>query len=455
VIFEPIRVGGIEFRNRILRSSIGGKTAFYNGTVGPAWTNFEKRFAATGVAGIVSATLSVNSRRWAPIEYPMISDDGAIAPLKEAVAEIKALGPRYIIQIGDPGSHTQMGLFPEAEDGASSATHFDLLYGYRSLAKAMSTEDIGETVENFARAAKRVRDAGADGIEVTASKGYLIHQFLNPGINRRRDAYGGSLEKRFRFLREVIEAVRGEVGRDFLLGVRLSAADHNLKPLNLRLPPAWPLRAWLFGNRLEDTLYFARELETLGVDYLHVSSGYGFINPHEVPGGFPFDELRIFFNHTRHLSGKAWARATLFNLMPRFLGRRLMGVGWSVRPGSIAASARLLRQVVSIPVIANGGFQQRSLIEGVLADGTCDMVSIARPLLANPDLLRRFQQGHELPERPCTFCNRCTVRTAVMPLGCYDPKRFRSQDEMERQILEWSGGPAIPAGAPVEPLAAV
>jgi 2,4-dienoyl-CoA reductase-like NADH-dependent reductase (Old Yellow Enzyme family) len=89
-------------------------------------------------------------------------------------------------------------------------------------------------------------------------------------------------------------------------------------------------------------------------------------------------------------------------------------------------------------VIANGGFQQRSFIEQALASGSCDLVAMARPLLANVDLLEQFRAGRETPERPCTFCNRCAIRTTIGPLGCYEPRRFDSQEEMEAQILEWS-----------------
>ena len=92
-------------------------------------------------------------------------------------------------------------------------------------------------------------------------------------------------------------------------------------------------------------------------------------------------------------------------------------------------------------MIANGGFQRRSLVEHALTDAGCDLVSMARPLLANPDLPELFRAGREMPDRPCTFCNRCAVRTTVSPLGCYDPTRFGSRDEMEAQILAWMSPP--------------
>lgn len=435
-IFEPLRINGVEFSNRLVRSSIGGRFAYYDGSVNPAWARFERRFAEAGVAAIVSATLTVDDRRWSPIEYPKISDDRFVRPIAECVKAVQALGCRYIVQIGDPGYHTQASLFPEEEDGLSASSGFDLLYGYRSLRRELSTTEIGGVVENFARAAVRVREAGCDGLEVTASKGYLIHQFLNPAINRRRDAYGGSAIRRFRLLGEIVSEIRRAVGRDFLFGVRLSARDFNHLPLNLRWPVTSPFRSWWFGSDLPETLLYGARLRELGVDYLHVSNGFGFINPKENPGSFPLEELRLFFNSVRHLSAKARIRSEVMNLIPMFLLRPLASRGWRVEPGVNLPDAATFRREVGLPVIANGGFQERSLVERAL--GSVDLVSMARPLLANPDLVERFRAGEEIPERPCTFCNRCTLRTTVAPLGCYDPSRFGSQEEMEAQILRWS-----------------
>lgn len=431
-IFEPLTINGVELSNRLVRSSIGGRHAYYDGTANPAWARFERRFAEAGVAAIVSATLTVDERRWAPIEFPKISHDRFIRPIAKGVKAVQALGCRYILQIGDPGYHTQASLFPEEQDGVSASSGFDLLYGYRSLHRELSTTEIADVIERFAAAALRVRKAGCDGLEVTASKGYLLHQFLNPAVNRRTDAYGGSAVKRFRMLEEIVTAIREAVGRDFLFGVRLSARDFNHFPVNLRLPVASPLRAWWFGNDLETTIRYGQRLRDLGVDYLHISNGFGFINPRENPGAFPLRELRLFYASVRHLSAKARLRSMLLDLIPL----RLAGAGWNAPPGANLADAVAFRREVGIPVIANGGFQERSLIERAL--GQVDLVSMARPLLANPDLVELFRRGGESPERPCTFCNRCTLRTTVSPLGCYDETRFANQEEMEAKILEWA-----------------
>ncbi len=444
---EPFQIKSLKLKNRLIRSSLGGKFGYYDGSPTPAWTHFEKSFARTGVAALISATMSVDEKRYTPLEYVKIADDRFIQPFARAIERIKqgSDGCAYVIQIGDPGAHTQTSLFSKAAGAQSSSATFDLLYGYRNHAIAMSHEEIAAEVQKFANAALRAKLAGCDGVEVTLSKGYLVHQFLNPGVNRRRDEYGGSRENRFRFAREVVAAVRAAVGPDYPFGVRLSAADYNYLPINLRLPPTLPLSGWVMGNGLEDTTWFAQQLEALGVDWLHLSRGYGFINPKESPGDLPVPELRRVYNSESHLSAKARFRAFVMNLLPDWLIRLTLGIGWKKGKelGATGLLAGEFRRVVKTPIIANGGFQSHALIEDTLRSENCDLVSFARPLLANPDLLAQLGE-RDVPERPCTFCNRCSMLTAVVPVGCYDPSRFSSQDEMEKQILEWTVDPDLP-----------
>jgi 2,4-dienoyl-CoA reductase (NADPH2) len=179
-------------------------------------------------------------------------------------------------------------------------------------------------------------------------------------------------------------------------------------------------------------------LRDLGVDYLHVVSGFGFPNPRDVPGDFPLDEVKIFFNSTRHLSFKSAFRATAVNALPTFLARPLLGYGWRPRPAVSLEFARQFKREVGLPVIVNGGFQERDEIEDALGTGSCDMVSMARALIANPDLPQRFRRGENRPPVPCSRCNRCVGRTATSPLGCYDVRRFASRRAMVDQIMEWN-----------------
>ncbi|MEP6795727.1 MAG: NADH:flavin oxidoreductase [Saprospiraceae bacterium] len=437
MIFEPFQIKNLHFKNRILRSSIGGRTSFYDGTVTSAFKNFEKRFAENDVAGIISATIAVDDKRASPMEYPKLTHDRFIKPFAEAIKAVHQYDCRYIVQIGEAGAHTQTSLFSQKEDSKSSSTLFDFFYGYVNRHHAMTEEEINKVISNYAEAARRVREAGADGVEITASKGYLIQQFLNPAVNRRTDRYGGSIDKRFQLLEDIIIATKKKVGDDFPIGVRLSSADYNYLPVNIRLPIRFPLNEWYFGNTIKENLYYGHKLKALGVDYLHIDMGYGFPNPKGNPGQFPVHEIKMFTNAGRHLSLKSWARSVSFNMLPEFILSPIMNIGWKYVPGISADHAKRFKDEVGLPVIANGGFQERDFIEKTLIAQKCDMVAMARPLLANVNLVKLFQQGVNMPEKPCTHCNRCPVRTATYPLGCYDITRFNSQDEMEEQIIRW------------------
>ena len=444
VIFTPLTINGVRFENRILRSSVGGRSCNYDGTVTDVWKNFESTFAEGGVGGIISTTFHVNKHRLSPLQYPSIADDKYVPYLEKYIAQIKKHGKydcKYIVQIGDPGYATYTSLFPEERDAVSSSWGFDLAFGYNNTRHEMSDGDVKKSIDEYGAAAGRAKAAGADGVEITATKGYLIHQFLNPGINRRKDKWGGDADRRFRFLKEIVIEVRKKVGADFLLGIRLSGADYNCKPFLLalfRLP--WPFlsRERRMGNDLPRMLDYAKRLEELGVDYLHVVSGYGFPNPRDVPGEFPFDEIRMFFDSVRHLSFKAAARAALVHLLPTFLGRWLFNLGWRRRPAVNLDFARGFKKAVALPVISNGGYQERDLIEQAIDSKACDMVSMARALIANPCLVKDFEDGRNAPANPCSHCNRCVGRTTTGPLGCYDARRFTSREEMVKQIMGWN-----------------
>ena len=448
-IFDPFTIKGVTFRSRILRSSLGGRMAYYDGKLSPVFKNFERRFAHERfrLGGIITATIDVDEERVSPLEYPKLTDDALIEPLKEVVEAVHREGCKYIVQIGDPGGHTQTSMLANEADGKSASAFFDLYYGYRNRTSPMSVDEIRKEVQKFADAARRVKAAGADGVEVTASKGYLIHQFLNPATNRRKDAYGGSVEKRFKLLEEVVTKVREVVGDEFLFGVRLSATDYNYLPvLKFRWPPVLPLRNYFIGNTLETNLRYGERLKELDVDYLHIDSGFGFINPKGSPGEYPIEGLRRFSNSVRHLSGKACVRATLLNLFPDGLARAILGIGWKYVPAPSASFAQAFRQKLNMPIICNGGFQDRDVIEGTLEAGACDLIAIGRPLLANPHLLWLFEKDRK-PKAPCSWCSRCCTYTTVLPLGCYDQRRFASESKMEHRILQYSAN-----SSPLKPL---
>jgi 2,4-dienoyl-CoA reductase-like NADH-dependent reductase (Old Yellow Enzyme family) len=293
----------------------------------------------------------------------------------------------------------------------------------------MTREQIAETVEAFAQGARRAREAGLDGVELHSANGYLFTQFLSSGINDRKDEYGGPLENRARFLLEVVRAIRSRVGRDFHLQSKISATEYNNALLDDEKP----------GNTIEDSIQVARWLEEAGVDAIHVSTGSYFPHPRNPAGGFPLDELLKTYD-TLLSSGLLTVRNFLL-----FRGRltgKIFTRRWDEARGDPSKieglnlpDAQKIKKAVGIPVLCTGGFQTAAIIEDAIASGRCDAVSIARPLIANNDLVTMFANGIGRPPRPCTYCNKCLVNAVENPLGCYDETRYASRAEMVREIM--------------------
>ncbi|MCG8462546.1 MAG: hypothetical protein MI919_40190, partial [Holophagales bacterium] len=289
-----------------------------------------------------------------------------------------------------------------------------------------------------AQGARRAREAGLDGVELHASHGYLFTQFLSSGINDRTDDWGGSLENRYRFLHEVIKAIRKEVGDDFHLQVKINAID-----LNNALYP-WEKE----GNSAEEYIQMCKWVERDGADALHVSAGSLFPHPLVPPGGFPPDELNWWYGGMVSSGTRGFfPNLTAFHfklLRPLFLWlwnrtkKRFPVEGVSMQ------FCKPIKDAVSIPVLNTGGYQDAELIRRGLTDGDFDGVAIARPLIANNDLPKVLASGRRLPERPCTFCNRCLINAVANPLACYDLTRFDSHDAMIDEAMRVFHPPPFP-----------
>src|SRR5262249_21490501 len=234
----------------------------------------------------------------------------------------------------------------------------------------------------FAQAAWRAREAGADGVELHASNGYLFTQFLSSGINDRRDRYGGDLANRARFPLDVIAAIRCKVGSRYHLQVKLSAIDYN----NL-IPTEGA------GNSLDDSIQVAKWVQSAGADALHVSIGSLFPHPLNPPGDFHFNTIASTYDALIASGSHAFRNYLLFRypaLRPifRWLWFR-MKKGRPVE-GVSAQEALAIKRAVSIPVVSTGGYQTRSLIDSYLKGAYFDAVAIARALVANPDLPKHW-----------------------------------------------------------------
>ena len=461
VIFAPLQFRKLTVKNRLFRSNVSGTFDDYNGHGSNARVNWETSFAKGGVSCIISSFTPVAVRGRILTRYAMIDNDDKIPFWRRVGESVHAHDCKFMMQLSHSGRQQDMGGVENLYKRALSSTDKqDYFHGI--LSQAMTKPEIVETVEQFAQGARRAREAGLDGVELHGANGYLLTQFLSSGINDRTDEYGGGWEGRTRFVLEIVRAIRREVGQDFHLQMKINGVDHN---------------DWLYpwqgkGNSLDETLNICRMLldDGKGVDAFHISSGSTFPHPRNPPGDLPMRELVHWYDGMISQGTRTRLNYAVFT-MP--LGAALFRRYWIWRRGKIVEGineeyARAVTEAIqaidpTVKVLCTGGWQHASAIAGAIRSGACDGVTMARPLIANPDLpqILRTADG-PASGKECTYCNKCLINDLENPLGCYELSRFdgdtfeEKYDNMMAQVMRVFDPPTfptaqMPAAVPAQP----
>ncbi|MGW5736033.1 MULTISPECIES: oxidoreductase [Streptomyces] len=256
--------------------------------------------------------------------------------------------------------------------------------------RALADDEVEQTIEDFVRAAELAKLAGYDGVEVMGSEGYLINEFIAAPTNQREDRWGGSYENRIRFPVEIVRRVRERVGADFIIIYRLSMLD---------LIPG--------GSTLEEVVHLAKEIEAAGATIINTGIGW--------------HEARI---------------PTIATSVPRgaytFVTKKVMGE-------------------VSVPLVTTNRINTPEIAEQLLADGAADMVSLARPLLADPDFVAKAKAEQPDAINTCIGCNQaCLDHTfnlqitscLVNPRACHETELVLAPTRHKKRVAVVGAGPA-------------
>jgi 2,4-dienoyl-CoA reductase-like NADH-dependent reductase (Old Yellow Enzyme family)/thioredoxin reductase len=386
-LFEPGKIGPLNLRNRLIRASMWTAYADRGGFVTERLLRHYEEVASGGVA-LVMVEYAYIDKQASQSNFSQLSlaGDEYIPGLARLVRAVQGKGAKIGFQISHAGGQRYL---PGTPPKVPSRTLWESIGKNELRPEELTQSEIEEIVEAFGLAAVRAFKAGADLVEVHACHGYLLSQFLSPATNGRCDRYGGSLENRMRLLMDVIRNVREKMGPEFPVSVRLDGSEY------------------LDGGiTIEESVETAKRLETAGVDAVHVSGG-------------------------AH-------RTTDKIIVPMYWPR-----------GYHVWAAEQIKAAVSVPVIASGSFTTPDLAEQVLQEGKADLVSLARPLLADPFFPRKAQEGRSQDIAPCIRCNvgcqglaegavGCTVNAAAGREEAFPLRRSKRP----RRVAVIGGGPA-------------
>jgi 2,4-dienoyl-CoA reductase (NADPH2) len=384
-LFEPISIHGMRVKNRIVMPAMG--LAYTNDfSLTERHRAFYLERLRGGVGLMIIGPASIDTGGSAAFTLGL-HDDRYVGPLREFVKEAHAesdarLGP----QLMHMGRYA-FGFLTGEQAIAPSPLPSRLT---RETPREMTKADIERVKQDYARAARRAREAGFDFVEILACTGYLVSQFLSPLTNQRSDEYGGDLPNRMRFGLEVIRSVRAAVGPDFPVGMRIAGSD------------------FMDGGHtnLESAL-FAVEAEKAGVDMINVTGGWHETNVPQLTTNVP--------------------------------------------PGAFVYLARGVKEKVGVPVFASNRLGDPIVAERALRSGACDLVCWGRPLIADPELPNKVREGRLDEIVPCIACNQGCFDSIFSgtPVSCVlNPRAGREGEwrvepaQTPKKILVAGGGPA-------------
>lgn len=356
LLFEPGSINKLEIKNRIVRSATAERLAddvsgFPKIGLKELWV----KLARGGTGLIITGHMYVHPTGKCHPEMVGIYEDAVIPTLKEYVKAVHKEGALIAAQINHGGmqSHKETIQQPFAPSAISKSF-------LQQPTREISIEEISLIIDSFAQAARRVKEAGFDAVQLHGAHGYLINQFISPFVNRREDEWGGDFSRRLHFLREVTKSVREQVGSDYPVFIKFGMED-----------------GVEGGLVAEDGAKVIAEIASIGLDAVEISGG---IQANNTKKGIKSKETEAYF---RPLAKKA-------------------------------------KQETDLPIILVGGLRSKDVMEDVLNSGDADFISLCRPLINDPEFPNMLHSG-KIEVSGCISSNNCWPHSMDEGISCKCP----------------------------------
>jgi len=345
ILFTPVKIGPLTVPNRFVRSATHDYMADDAGNVTDANVELFRRLAEGEIGLIITGHAYVQPSGKASPRQMAVFDDRFIGGLARIPEAVHSFPSRVFLQIAHAGRQTKGSLCRCVPVSPSPV--------YDPVSKVMPRELAGDEIKalvaDFVSAAVRAKRAGFDGVQLHAAHGYLISSFLSPHTNRRADEWGGPVENRARVLIVTLRDIKTACGRDFPVIVKLNSTDFLEN-----------------GLSLDDAVRIARMLEAADIDGIEVSGGMAEAG-----------------------RGSVWP-----------------GLRNESEEGYFVANAARIKQAVRVPVFGLGGIRTLAVAERFVEQGRVDLISLSRPLIRDPFLVKHFREGLAAGSE-CVSCNKC------------------------------------------------
>ncbi|WP_350402900.1 FAD-dependent oxidoreductase [Pseudomonas sp. W17] len=390
-LFAPLQIRGKRLKNRIMSS--GHDTSMpTDNLVNEQLIAYHRARAEGGVGLIVLQVAGVHDSARYTSHVLMATDDACIDGYRRLAETCHAHGTVVLSQIFHPGREIM-----ESADGLLAVAYAPSAVPnerFRVMPRALDQDMIDEIIQGYADAARRLHQAGLDGVELVASHGYLPAQFINPRVNRRSDGYNGELEQRLRFIREILDAMRASTDAEFIIGLRISADERDPEGLT------------------EDESLAAVQLLQGQLDYVHIVAGT-----------------------SASLGGAV-------HIVPPM----------AVEAAYLAREAGTFKAGLSIPLFVTGRINQPQEAEAIIAKGQADVCGMTRALICDPQMPNKSNSGHAEDVRACIACNQACIGHfhKGLPISCIQhPETGREllygqpkPSTRGKRIMVVGGGPA-------------